>query len=91
MKHLIKFNPAFLIIAGMVIWLTVFTKCMDNQSRQLHTAGAADFNAYAGSATCANCHKAIYESHIKTGHFKTSALATTKNILGSRPSKSEKS
>lgn len=67
------------MIAGTII----FTNCMDNQKQRLHATETADYAAYAGSATCATCHQKIYESHVKTGHFKTSAFANSKNILGS--------
>jgi Cytochrome c554 and c-prime len=37
---------------------------------------------FAGSASCANCHKEIYNSHIHTAHFLTSGIADEKNIQG---------
>lgn len=45
--------------------------------------GPVAFKAFAGSASCAGCHKDIYEKHLHTAHFLTSAIATEKNILGS--------
>ncbi|WP_123803471.1 cytochrome c3 family protein [Maribacter sp. 4G9] len=38
---------------------------------------------YVGSATCMECHKDIYESHLETAHFNTSTLTTIDNIHGS--------
>ena len=38
---------------------------------------------FAGSATCAACHKDIYAAHLKTAHFQTSQTANAENIKGS--------
>lgn len=38
---------------------------------------------FAGSATCKNCHKNIYEKHTLTAHYSTSRMADKKYILGS--------
>lgn len=37
---------------------------------------------YAGAASCVQCHKAAYESHLKTSHFKATAPASAANLLG---------
>ena len=42
-----------------------------------------NYSTYAGSASCAGCHKAIYESHKHTAHFKTSAVADDSTVMGS--------
>jgi Cytochrome c554 and c-prime len=38
---------------------------------------------FAGSASCAGCHKDIYESHIKTAHYLDSRPASKEFIKGS--------
>jgi hypothetical protein len=38
---------------------------------------------FVGSKTCMECHKEIYESHIETAHYNTSALANSESIMGS--------
>lgn len=38
---------------------------------------------FAGSSSCASCHKDIYESHIQTAHFLTSQPASKDLIKGS--------
>lgn len=43
----------------------------------------AKFDQFAGSASCANCHKDIYEKHKQTGHYLTSGPAEEKYIKGS--------
>ncbi len=37
---------------------------------------------YVGSESCKECHSDIYETHIKTAHYGTSAKADKKNIHG---------
>lgn len=39
--------------------------------------------SFAGSATCATCHKNIYDKHIQTAHFLTSQIASANTIKGS--------
>ena len=38
---------------------------------------------FVGSQTCMECHRDIYDTHIQTAHFNTSAITTEENILGS--------
>jgi len=38
---------------------------------------------FAGSASCIPCHEAIYNTHISTAHYNTSAPGAPNNILGS--------
>lgn len=40
-------------------------------------------NPYAGSASCQNCHKSIYETHILTAHYRDSRPPLEKFIKGS--------
>ncbi|HSQ45171.1 MAG TPA: hypothetical protein VLM16_09255, partial [Ginsengibacter sp.] len=42
-----------------------------------------DIKKYAGSAVCADCHKDIYDSNIKTAHYLDSRPAARKFIKGS--------
>lgn len=46
---------------------------------------ATHFNGehYVGSRTCVECHEDIYNTHLKTAHYRTSALSDDENILGS--------
>ena len=46
---------------------------------------ATHFNGeqFVGSATCMECHAAIYDTHLQTAHYNTSAPANAKNIKGS--------
>ncbi|WP_273567469.1 cytochrome c3 family protein [Maribacter halichondriae] len=38
---------------------------------------------YVGSETCMECHADIYETHIGTAHYNTSAVASSESIKGS--------
>ncbi len=40
-------------------------------------------NGYVGSSTCMECHANIYDSHVLTAHFNTSAFTTLDNLKGS--------
>jgi Cytochrome c554 and c-prime len=60
-----------------------FTKCINNGKSKTDIIATSDYTAYAGSASCINCHKSIYDAHINTAHFLTSAVADEKNIRGS--------
>ncbi|MEM7483845.1 MAG: cytochrome c3 family protein [Bacteroidota bacterium] len=39
--------------------------------------------AFIGSNSCVPCHTDIYDVHVKTAHFRTSAVADSSNIKGS--------
>ncbi|MDB5207729.1 MAG: hypothetical protein JWR72_2804 [Flavisolibacter sp.] len=57
---------------------------MNNQPGEIKpTLQKTKFEMFAGSAACASCHKDIYEKHINTEHFLSTAPANEKNILGS--------
>lgn len=38
---------------------------------------------FVGSQTCMECHRDIYDTHVQTAHFNTSAIADGENIRGS--------
>lgn len=38
---------------------------------------------FVGSQTCLECHRDIYDTHVQTAHFNTSAIASAENIHGS--------
>lgn len=40
-------------------------------------------NSYAGSASCQNCHKDIYDTHVLTAHYRDSRPVDEKFIKGS--------
>lgn len=71
----------FLVALGTTIF-----RCNDQPKEQallpvaaIHYSGSK----YAGSASCRNCHSAIYADHLHTAHFQTSRSASKENIEGS--------
>jgi hypothetical protein len=57
---------------------------MDNKKNNTNPAfKSTNFDQFAGSTTCASCHKDIYNKHIQTAHFLTSGIANEKTIKGS--------
>ena len=61
------------ILAGVLF----FSRCMES--------GAHDprGKAYAGSAACASCHRAIVETYGRTPHYHSAAIASLPAIAGS--------
>jgi mono/diheme cytochrome c family protein len=67
----------------IMLCLFFFTQCINNEKEKTADSVTAANGSFAGEASCAGCHKNIYDSHVNTAHFKTSGLATEKNIRGS--------
>lgn len=62
----------------------MFLQCVsDNTNKKASLADKNSYSSYTGSATCINCHKEIYASHIKTAHFNTTTIVNKNNIKGS--------
>ncbi len=76
-----KYKRCLLTISTIFFAVALLTKCIGNNESD-KTKPVAE-KQFAASATCINCHAAIYEKHIKTAHFLTSQIATEKNIMGS--------
>jgi hypothetical protein len=70
----------------MIISVCLLTQCIDEQVEKKATETPAVTNSlfaqFAGSASCAGCHKDIYEKHLHTAHFLTSGPATDEYIRG---------
>jgi hypothetical protein len=74
----------YLISLGIIISCIFFlVKCVDSNDKKESDLKDDAFKKFAGSKTCANCHRDIYNKHLFTEHHLTSAPATEKNILGS--------
>jgi nitrate/TMAO reductase-like tetraheme cytochrome c subunit len=62
----------------------VLIQCINNgDTSQDQTSATDTFQQYTGSASCAKCHKQIYDSFALTGHNLTSLPAEEKSIKGS--------
>lgn len=83
----IPINRAALLCLCMIICTALLVKCIDHDVKNVAKADAAKdstgFILYAGSATCAKCHKDIYDSAIHTQHYLTTRPASAEYIKGS--------
>jgi hypothetical protein len=76
------------VIVSSVLLATVVYQCKNPNVASEYASPdilATHFNGeqFVGSETCIECHANIYASHLKTAHFKTSALTDSTNIKGS--------
>ena len=95
MKGIIRYKRSAFVIFFIATAVFLLTKCISNEKeKEVKETGAKEteagvynkkihFGQFAGSATCAGCHKKIYEKHINTGHYLTSQPALEKYIKGS--------
>ncbi len=83
MRNIIKYRSSVITLFFILSCIFFFTTCINNEKDKPGTALAAAYSSYAGSASCAGCHKSISASHINTAHFHTSEIASEKNIKGS--------
>ena len=79
----IHYRRSGLVLSGIIVCALVFVKCVDPAKDHPGPTAQAEYSQYAGSRTCAGCHKNIYESHIHTPHYLTSQKSTESNIRGS--------
>src|SRR5450755_3358311 len=68
-----------------IIGLSVFilTQCVSHEGKNSNSENKVELGQFAGSETCAGCHKNIYNSHIHTAHYLTTRPALEKYIKGS--------
>jgi nitrate/TMAO reductase-like tetraheme cytochrome c subunit len=83
MRDIIKYRFSVLTLLVILLCMFFFTKCINNERDKTVSSVPVNYAAFAGSASCMNCHKSIYDTHINTAHFLTSAVADEKNIKGS--------
>lgn len=79
-------NSGVIIFIVAVITTILYIKYSQIQSEYYEpTPLATHFNGeqFVGSETCLECHADIYNSHLQTAHFKTSAEPNLQNIKGS--------
>lgn len=73
-------NKRLLYVFCFIVACIVFlSQCVSDQPPAPDIRGTQ----FAGSASCANCHKNIYDDYITTAHFNTSHPATTQSVKGS--------
>jgi Cytochrome c554 and c-prime len=83
MKGILKYRSSLITVLFIVSCMLLFSKCINNEKDKSATATVTAYSDYAGSASCASCHKAISDTHNNTAHFHTSEIAAEKNIKGS--------
>lgn len=84
MRYLKTYRSSAIAVSAILLCMFLFSTCISNDKTSTVTSSTnTKYNAYAGSASCATCHKKIYETHINTAHFHTSEMASEKTIKGS--------
>jgi hypothetical protein len=68
------------LLAGGIFCLT---RCISHQNNENKTGKIPEREDFAGSASCGNCHRDLYQSHVQTAHFRTSAPASASTVKGS--------
>ncbi|MEO6407042.1 MAG: multiheme c-type cytochrome [Ferruginibacter sp.] len=74
MKHHKRSLNVLILLAGFVF---ILSKCI-NPVEGKDPRG----KAFAGAATCRQCHQAIYDSFLGTAHYHATSVANAQNILG---------
>jgi hypothetical protein len=82
LKRIAIYPRSFIVVSILALCVFLTTTCMNN-SDQAAIIKNASGKQFAGSASCAGCHKAVYDSHIHTAHYLTSQPATEEYIKGS--------
>lgn len=84
MQRITRYRSSAATLLLIILCVFLFTTCINNGNETANvTTPINTYDSFAGSQKCISCHKNIYDSHIRTAHFLTSAAATEKNIAGS--------
>src|SRR5882757_2545475 len=80
-------QPGVIAVLVLVIyWINVWwirpASATDPAIPAAGSTAAADTATFIGSASCASCHKDIYDTHIKTAHYLDSRPAAAAFIKG---------
>ena len=82
MKERVIYRRSAITISIIVLSILLLTKCINKGKKE--TEGIEKVKKqYAGSKTCINCHKNVYDSHVSTAHYLTSQPSTPEHIKGS--------
>jgi len=73
-----KNRKLFLIAVFIVPLVFIFSQCLTVTNKPDPRG-----DVFAGSSTCVNCHKDVYDSYLHTAHFLTTRLADIHTIGGS--------
>jgi Cytochrome c554 and c-prime len=83
MKIIKKVRRSALVIVLIFLSVLVLTKCINDKGKKPKLSSGEYYKQFAGSVSCANCHKNIFDSHMNTGHYLTSQPVAEGNIKGS--------
>ena len=92
MQRIINYQRSAIVIICIVSCVFTLMQCIDhgNDANEKKEKNAiitntknVNFQQFAGSSTCAGCHKKIYESQLHTAHYFTSQPAVENIIKGS--------
>jgi hypothetical protein len=61
-----------------LLYLFIFSNCANKEKDYIDPRG----KIFAGSESCMECHPKIYHDALKSSHYKSSAAASLKNVLG---------
>ena len=73
----------FTILSVIIIAIVFLTKCIDNSKEYKKDIYNNKGEQFAGSETCKNCHRSIFDHFIHTAHNLTSAEAGETTVKGS--------
>src|SRR6478752_4425759 len=73
-----KNRKTLLIISVLCLTIIFLSRCI----HKTETFNDVRGKAFAGSATCRQCHQAIYDSALLSAHFNATAPASKKNVHG---------
>ena len=76
-------SRSIITITLIVVCVFLISQCINKTNNETVIITNKNGEQFAGSATCANCHKNIYDTHIHTAHYLTSQPALEKYIKGS--------
>lgn len=90
-KAIVQYRRQVFTIAFIIVTVFTLVKCTGNEKPATETGDETPAPAifeekrkvFAGSASCASCHKNIYDTHLHTAHFLTSQPADATTIKGS--------
>jgi hypothetical protein len=83
MKIFAPYFRSFLTIFIVALAVIFFAQCIHPDKEQAPLTPTVSINQFAGSASCIQCHKSIYDTHLHTAHYLTTRIAEEKFINGS--------
>ncbi len=73
-----------LLVTGFILAAVIlFTRCIRDKTGEAKPIVHPNGQRYAGDEACRSCHKAIWDSFLRTAHYLTSRIAEKKYIKGS--------